>query len=737
MRTLILLSLSFLLAALTVVAREAPQTKEAPLDVSYLRDHAQTRGFQLGRPSRPKITPDGKAVLFLRAEARSPRQSLYEFDVTTGQTRELVSPQKLLPGADEKLSPEEKARRERQRVNVGGFTSFQLSPDGNLVLIPFNGRLYVADRHSPDVEELKTGRGTLLDPKFSPDGARVSYILDHDLYVLDKNGRETRITRGGKEKKTNGLAEFVAQEEMGRFTGYWWSPDSKGFAFEEADADGVETWFVADPIRPEQPPHASYYPRPGKANVKVRLGLILATGSSGINWVQWDTDEYPYLADVRWDKEGPLTILVQSRDQQRMSLLEVEPSSGRTLPLVTCADQAWVNIVHDTPRWLPDGTFLWTNQTKTGYQLEQHSREGELLRVLAAPDSGYRELVGVDRTNRVLYVRGSIDPTQMHLFALPLSGDERRQMTSDEGVHSPIFAKEANLYVLTSSSRKSMPRSFVCQPDGKVVGELPSVAEDPPFVPKDEILKVGDGPGYWTAVVRPHDFQPGKKYPVIVHVYGGPGHQQVLAPMSMRLLDQWLADQGFIVVSVDNPGTPGRGRDWEKAIYLDFANVPLKGQAAGLRALGKQFKELDLERVGIYGWSFGGYMSAQAVLREPDLFKVGVAGAPVTEWLDYDTHYTERYLNLPDKAEAAYANASLLPLAKELRRPLMLIHGTADDNVYFRHTLRLADALFRAGKDFELLPLPGLTHMVPDPEVNQRLYGKIAGYFRQHLGAPK
>jgi len=208
--------------------------------------------------------------------------------------------------------------------------------------------------------------------------------------------------------------------------------------------------------------------------------------------------------------------------------------------------------------------------------------------------------------------------------------------------------------------------------------------------------------------------------------------------MQRRLIDQWLADQGFIVVGIDNRGTPGRGRAWERAVYRKFGSVPLDDQVAGLRALGEKFPELDLDRVGIYGWSFGGYMAALAVLRQPEVFKVGIAGAPVTDWYDYDTHYTERYLGVPGKDDPAYREASLLTYTKDLKRPLLLIHGTADDNVYFRHTLKLTDALFRAGRDFEVLPLPGVTHMVTsDPVVMERFWSKTATFFQRHLGQPK
>jgi dipeptidyl-peptidase-4 len=279
-----------------------------------------------------------------------------------------------------------------------------------------------------------------------------------------------------------------------------------------------------------------------------------------------------------------------------------------------------------------------------------------------------------------------------------------------------------------------MPQTTVHKADGSLLGELPSAAETPPFTPQVSYQKVGDGPGFWTAVIRPHGFVAGKKYPVIVHVYGGPTHQQVVRSMGPWLLDQWLADQGFVVVSLDNRGTPGRGRDWEKAARQAFGSVPVDDSVVAVAALGATFPELDLDRVGVYGWSFGGYLSALAVLKRPDVFKAAVAGAPVTDWEDYDTHYTERYLGLLPESQSAYRAASLLPLADKLERPLLLVHGTADDNVYFRHTLKLADALFRAGKDFEVLPLSGLTHMVPEPIVTQRLYGRIARHFQVHLG---
>ena len=268
-----------------------------------------------------------------------------------------------------------------------------------------------------------------------------------------------------------------------------------------------------------------------------------------------------------------------------------------------------------------------------------------------------------------------------------------------------------------------------------VIGNLPSIAIEPSFKPSVTIEKVGD---YFTAIVKPKNFDPAKKYPVIVDVYGGPRHLHVVQAMKNWLIPQWLADQGFIVVAIDNRGTPGRGHEWERAIYQRFGTVPLEDQVKGLQALAAKHPQMDLSRVGIVGWSFGGYMAANAVLRRPDVFHAAVAGAPVTDWEDYDTHYTERYLGVLPESRKAYDEASLIPLAKDLKQPLLLIHGTADDNVYYRHTLKLSDAIFRAGKTCEVLPLPGVTHMyTADPQVAERMWERTVRFFKRELGGVK
>ncbi len=706
-------------------------------DTSFIRDYAETRGFQLGRPVAPQITPDGKRVLFLRAAGpRTAKQSVFEFDVATGQTRELLTAEQVLGAGDETLSPEEKARRERARISVGGFTSLQLSKDGSQILAPLAGRLFLIERSTAKARELPL-TGNVLDPRFSPDGRQIAFVRDFDLWTFElASNRERRLTKGGSEAVSHGLAEFVAQEEMNRFAGYWWAPDSKSLLYQESDAREVEVWHLADPFKPDRAPSPQFYPRPVKANVKVRLGVISAKGGR-TRWLDWDTAKHPYLAHANWHPAGGLTITVQNRDQREVVVLRVNPKTGVTTPLLTERDPVWVNLDPKFPQWLKDGSgFLWTTERNGGWELELRGTDGTFRETLVAKDAHWHSLIHASDDARTIHFLAQPTPVERQFCRRNPDGSVT-PLTREAGVVSATFGGEPAVYALTRETPESLARTTIHRPDGTQLGELPSIAERPSLVPRTELAKVGEGAGFHVRVTRPRDFDPAKKYPVLVDVYGGPHSQVVQAAQRGWLLPQWLADQGFIVVAADNRGTPGRGRDWEREIFGKFGSVPVEDQVAALRALGAKYPELDLDRVGITGWSFGGYMGALGVLRRPDIFKAGVAGAPVTDWFDYDTHYTERYLGVPGDGDTVYADNSLLKDAAGLSRPLLLIHGTADDNVFFRHSLKLADALTRAGKPFEFVPLGGFTHMVPEPAMAEQRWVRTVEFFRRHLGGPR
>ncbi|HEX8535931.1 MAG TPA: DPP IV N-terminal domain-containing protein [Cystobacter sp.] len=733
-----LLLAAALLVSCAPALTQHPPTKPMPsAPDTFLRDYAETRRVMSGRPVAARITPDEKTVLFLRGQPRAPIQTLFAFDVASGEAREVLTPESILKGAEETLSPEEKARRERMRVSARGFTSYQLSEDGSHILVPLSGKLYLVERASGKSLELKTGEG-VIDPRFSPDGKHVAYVRDNDVYRLElASNTERRVTKGGTPTLTHGLAEFVAQEEMSRFSGWWWSPDARFIAYTESDTSGVEKLSLIDVMHPERGADTPAYPRPGKENAKVRLGVIPVGGGNTV-WVKWDAQAYPYLATVVWPKKGPLTLLVQNRTQTEQKLLAVDPASGATRELLTEKDDAWVELDQTFPLWLEDGSgFLWFTERNGGPEVELRGADGALTRSLVKPEAGLREFVRYVEKEGVLYFNGGPIPSESYLWRVKDGGapEQVRPGTTGEAVESGTVSKSGALLLFTHSSLTSMPRTYVARADGSRVGELPSVAVEPPFTPRVEFRELGPLM-FQSSLVRPREAKPGQKLPVIVEVYAGPTVTVVHKSMAPHLLSQWMADQGFLIARFDGRGTPFRGSQWQRAVHLDFSGVTLEDQVAGVQALAAEVPEVDLQRVGIEGWSFGGYMAALAALKRPDVFKAAVAGAPVVDWLDYDTHYTERYLGLPQQHPEAYEKSSLLTYARAEDKPLsplLLIHGTADDNVYFFHTLKLSDALFRAGKYHELLPLSGLTHMVPDPLVTQRQYEWVMNHFKRHL----
>ncbi|MBX3247365.1 MAG: DPP IV N-terminal domain-containing protein [Myxococcales bacterium] len=709
------------------------------LDFAFLDLWSATSGFRLGHPSAITITPAGDEVLFLRSGPRDAKRALFVLDVGTGEERVLLDADRLLGGAAETLSAEERALRERLRLSARGITSYEPSGDGHLVLVPLSGRLFVLDRRTDTVRELPSEGGYANDARLSPDGTKVACVREGDLWVIDlATNTQTRLTTRAHEEITNGLAEFVAQEEMGRYRGYWWSPGSDAIVYQETDASGVELLYASNPIDPAEAPHAARYPRAGRANALVRLGVIPIQGGetggetgSETRWVEWDRARFPYLASVTWPSSAPLTLLVQDRRQQVAQLLAVDIATGQTSLLHEERDDAWLNLDTSVPVWLEDGSaFLWSTERSGHWQLELRFADGSPPRALTSDALGYRELLHVDEAAGEIWVLASGDPTETHVVRVPLAGGAPTPVTTTPGQHQATFEPGTATWVLGSHTLDDGPRWEVRRGDVRVA--LPSRAAAPPFVPRVEHVVVGER-DHRAMVIRPRDFDPRRRYPVLLSVYAGPGYVKARKGRFLQLREQWQADQGFIVVSVDGRGTPHRGRAWERAVRGNLIDVPLEDQVAGLRALGARFPELDLARVGVYGWSFGGYFSAMAVMRRPDVFHAAVSGAPVADWRDYDTHYTERFMGLPEANISGYDASSVLTYAPQLTRPLLLIHGTSDDNVYFTHALKMHDALLRARRPHDFIVLAGSTHMVADAEVARALEARILGFLQTSL----
>jgi dipeptidyl-peptidase 4 len=438
-------------------------------------------------------------------------------------------------------------------------------------------------------------------------------------------------------------------------------------------------------------------------------------------------------------------LVVETRDQRQQQILAAD-AKGNTRMLLAQQDRAWLDPIYTWLRWLPDGQHFLTASEASGVAgLELHDASGRDGRPVAGSSPLWDQPVLLD-SGAVLVV-ATPTPTESEVRRLTTAespGVPRTILAAGLGDRSVVAASGSGHYAITESTLNAMPVTTVYAPDGHKIGVLPSVAEQPRAWPKPELgwLDMGHDRFYY-AIVKPRNFNPCKHYPVIDSVYGGPTSNMVTARALDYLRDQWLADHGAIVVRIDNRGTPRRNRDWARAFkdadgqHGDALSVIVNDQAAVLQALAARFPQLDIDRVGITGWSYGGTSSVAAVTLRPDVFKVAVAGAPVTDWRDYDTYYTERYLDTPEVNAEGYAKSDLVARAAELTRPLLLIHGTGDDNVYFSHSLKLADALFRAGKPFEFLPLINFTHMVPDALVQQRLQGRIAEFLFGHLGGPQ
>ena len=695
------------------------------IDPQLLADSAATFHWRLGLPTPLAVTADG-AVLFRRTEARGFAADLYELDPATGKVSRLLGAN---PG-EEQLSDAEKARRERTRTATRGVVDVDISADGRVVMATLGGMFHLIDRKAGTRVEIDP-HGEAYDPHLSPDGTQIAFVRGGDVWVVGRTGAPRQLTHH-PEGFEYGVAEFAAQEELDRRRGFWWSPDSKSLAFQRSDLRPVQTIYVADARHNDKPPVPFRYPRAGTPNAIVDLGIIPATGGDP-QWVTWDTERYPYVARVAWDPRA-LTLVVLSREQQELALLAID--HGKTRTLVEQKSATWINLPRPsavgysagTPLWLPDGTFLWTRESGDAWSLEQRGADGAGLRELVVP--GFRALVGLDGDAAI--VEAQTDPTRCDVWRVPLAGGAPQRISDGEGVSTADV--EHGVILMSTLLSAGGRHSWAISGSHRV--ELPSVAERPKLVATTKLETVElAGRTHHVAITRPRAFDPSRKYPVLLYVYAGPHVAIVEDALDGYVMDQWYADAGFIVVRSDGRGTPNRGVAWERAVWKDLITVPLADQVDALQAIGARHRELDMSRVGVFGWSFGGYFSTMAVLLRPDVFRCAVAGAPVTDWSLYDTAYTERYMQTPQHNPDGYKKTSALTYAGKLSRPLLIIHGITDDNVHFANTLSLIEAMYVAGKYASVITLSA-THMVPDPKLSLAREQVQIDFFREHLGDP-
>ncbi|MEV6663077.1 prolyl oligopeptidase family serine peptidase [Streptomyces nigra] len=699
--------------------------------ISFPRRHARTQRFTLGAPRAFTVAPDGSRAVFLRSSSGTdPASSLWVFDTADGGERVAADPRALLDGASEKLSAEERARRERTREGGAGVVSYATDSAVELASFALSGRLFAAELRVGTARELPV-RGPVIDPRPSPDGRHIAYVARGALRVVGAEGDGDRaLAEPEGEGVAYGLAEFIAAEEMGRHRGFWWSPESDRLLVARADDGAVKRWWISDPAHPERAPRQVAYPAAGTPNAEVRLFVVGLDGARVE--VSWDRVRYPYLARVHWSAAGAPLLLVQARDQRSQLFLAVDPATGATRMVHADEDPQWLELFPGVPCWSPSGHLVRIADEGGARVLAVGERP------LTGPQLHVRAVLDVSDDDVLVSASAGASASEseigeVHVYRVNELGVER--VSQEPGVHTAVRA--GGVTVLVSHTPEWAGARVQVLRDGKLIGLVRSYAEDPGVTPRLTLTE-GGARRIPCAVLMPRDYAGDTPLPVLLDPYGGPHGQRVVAAHNPHLTSQWFADQGFAVIVADGRGTPGRSPAWEKAVKDDIAAVVVQDQVDALESLAERFP-LDLGRVAIRGWSFGGYLAGLAVLRRPDVFHAAVVGAPVTDLRLYDTHYQERYVGHPDEQPEVYRRNSLiddagLVDAAEPHRPMMIVHGLVDDNVVVAHSLRLSSALLAAGRPHEVLPLSGVTHMTPQEEVAENLLLLQLDFLKRSLG---
>ena len=689
-------------------------SKKIPGTVSdtFPRQFARTQRLTVGEPRNIVVSPDGARIVFCRSLGGSDSvNSLYVLDVATS-TETCIADMHAQHSstADPKLDTSaEQARRERAREGASGIVGFSCDDQVFTAAYCVAGKLFVTNLVTAVTRKIETS-DAIFDPRLSPNGKLVAYVRDGKLCICDLTGTEIIVAAEAEPNNdiTWGQAEFVAGEEMGRQRGYWWSPDSTAIAACRVDNSPVAMTWIGDPANPMTQPRPHRYPFAGTSNADVSLHLFSvdhADNSSRVD-VQRQQSQLEYLTNVQWTRNG-LIIALQNREQTKLEVCAVHTSTGALSTIRTETDEHWIDLVAGSPALLADGRLAMCCERNgvRALTIDDH--------VVTSSEIQVRNIIATTPTAIYFGANPIADPTVLHVMQCNLTDLTVSWLTTDAGVHTAAVGGDT---VVIRSATLSEVRTAT-RVNGK--HQIANNAETCLLTPNVTMHRIGANK-IATAIVLPnnHDSSP---LPILFDPYGGPHAQRVLCASSAYFASQWFANQGFCVVIADGRGTPGRGTQWERDVHHDLATKILDDQIEVLRELPTLVPCADTTRVGIRGWSFGGYLAALAVLRAPDMFHAAVAGAPVTKWDLYDTHYTERYMGNPQTHAADYEATSLVAHAHLLERPLLLIHGLADDNVLAAHTLQFSTALLHHGKVHELLALSGVTHMTPQEVVAENL----------------
>ena len=699
-------------------------------------------------PSALRFSPNGERLSFLRAKTDNYEVlDLWEYDLKTGEPRLLVDSNSLKFG---ELSEAEKARRERMRISSKGIVEYFWSNDGKKIAFPAGGDLFLYTLDGK-LAPLTQKHAAETDVKFSPHDHFVSFIRGQDLVILeDGTHKEFRVTTDGKGTISNGVAEFVAQEEMDRFTGYWWSQDEKYLAYTHVDESPVKEVDRYDIQADSVVVRKQRYPEAGSKNAIVKLAVVkvddVKRGKAPIQWISLGKNTDIYLADAGWTQQGQLFYQVEARDQKTLNTFLYDPVTRKTQKFLTEADSHWINLTSNW-RWLKKTPQLIWSSERSGYRhLYLYTSSGDLVRPLTQGEWPVDSLVGVDEEGGwVYFTSGKKNPLEKHLYRVSLTTpSEPEQLTKEEGEHEIDMNKAATFYVRRFSAPIVPPQIYLHHANGELVAALSrnEVKEGHPFfayhdsivAPEFNSFKGPSSDTIYYRVYRPKDFDSKKKYPLVVIGYGGP-HSQVVAKVwggKWELFTEYLVSKGFVVASFDNRGSSRRGKKFEDWLYRAFGTVEVEDQTAGIEHL-ISLGFIDPKRVGFFGWSYGGYLSVSLALKKPDLLKATVAVAPVLDFALYDTHYTERYMGKPQDEAGAYKRANNLEIVPALKTKLLVMHGMADDNVLFTNTTLLFKQLQKAGKIYESITYPGAKHGISGKDNQTHVFNTIADFFERNL----
>jgi len=696
------------------------------------------------QPRALKLSPDGKLVTLLKPrENEKDRLDLWAVDTATGAQRMLVDSKKAGTGAD--LSEAEKMQRERDRSVAGssGIATYDWAPDGRNILVPVDGDLYLAALDGKVTRLTDTPEGE-LNGIVSPKGGYVSYVREGNFFVQPIDGKARQLTNDASDMLSWGVAEFVAQEEMDRRTGYWWAPDEARIAVARVDESPVgivtRTAIGGEGTKVYQ----QRYPAAGTANALVDLYIMRPDGTRQTK-VDLGPDRDIYLARVDWSKDGK-TLYVQreNRDQTRLDLLAVDPGTGKAKVVLTEIAKSWINLSNNfTP--LSDGSFLWWSE-KTGHGHLYHIRDSQWT-PLTSGGWEVRDIIGVDESKGLVYFTANREtPLEQQVYVAPIDkAGPLRQLTRNGWWNDAVMDGKASRIVVSRSNTDQPKQVYLADANGKQLQWLEenAIRGEHPYAPylaahaktRFSTLKAGDGTTLHIRIMTP-PLEPGKRYPVFMLHYGGPGGGRQVTNQWGAPIYQYLVSKGWVVFAIDNRGTPDRGKAFEDHIFRAMGTVEVDDQLKGVEWLKNQ-PYVDPHRIATYGWSYGGYMSLKLLEKAPGVFSAAIAGAPVTKWELYDTHYTERYLGKPQDKPSAYPASDAVDDSVKIKDPLLLIHGMSDDNVVFDNATAIVAKMQRAGIPFEMMAYPGQTHRVGGPGISVHLWRTIEDFLDRRGGKPE